>query len=70
MFLSHAGEQKRIFVDYLHDSLQNKGIESFLDEYSLMHGHNSWEQINEALDAADVGEEDAPDVHTRRSCQG
>ena len=58
MFLSHAGEQKRIFVDYIHETLQDRGITSFLDEHSLERGDESTEQMDAALEAANVGEED------------
>ena len=56
VFLSHAGEQKKIFVDILYHALTYERIPVFLDEYSLVPGTpGSWERIVEALEAAAVG---------------
>ena len=56
MFLSHAGEQKKVFVDFLYHVLTEEGISVFMDEPSLVPGDpNAWDSIVEALEAAAVG---------------
>ena len=55
-FLSHAGAQKRIFVDYVNRDLREvPGAHPFLDEFGLQSGINSWDQIERALAEAPVG---------------
>ena len=55
-FLSHAGAQKRIFVDYMyHDLTEVPGAAPFLDEPDLRGGKRSWNQIERALEEAPVG---------------
>ena len=56
MFLSHAGEQKKVFVDFLYSVLTEEGISVFMDEPSLTPGTSeSWQSIVEALRSAAVG---------------
>ena len=58
VFLSHAGEQKKVFVDFLHGLLTEDppGLLVFLDEYSLIPGTpDSWHSIVDALKVAAVG---------------
>ena len=38
VFLSHAGEQKKVFVDFLYQALIEEGITVFMDEPSLVPG--------------------------------
>ena len=55
-FLSHAGAQKRIFVDYVYRDLREvPGAHPFLDEFDIQSGTQSWEQIERALEEAPVG---------------
>ena len=56
VFLSHAGEQKRCFVDYLREFLDREEVSHFLDEYSLQPGDKAWPTIVQALEGAAVGE--------------
>ena len=56
VFISHAGEQKKGFVDVLYHALTEEGISVFVDEHSLVPGTpEAWESIIEALTAAAVG---------------
>lgn len=55
VFLCHAGEQKRIFVDYLFHALREEGVAAFMDEESLQLGNCASKQIFERLGTAKVG---------------
>jgi hypothetical protein len=55
VFLSHAGAQKRIVVDYLHSSFKDSGISVFLDQHALESGRTR-EDVRNAVDGASVGE--------------
>ena len=56
VFLSHAGEQKKVFVDSLYHVLTEEGISVFMDEPSLVPGTpEAWDSIVEALQTAAVG---------------
>lgn len=55
VFISHAGEQKKVFVDVLHSFLEIEGISSFVDEYDLVPGNKNWAAIEKALKEATVG---------------
>jgi hypothetical protein len=57
VFISHAGEQKRGFVSFLHAELERRcGVPVFMDELSLQPGHHGWSSIVHALENAAVGE--------------
>ena len=56
VFLSHAGEQKKIFVDVLYHVLTEEGMSVFMDEHSLAPGTpEAWQSIVGALNSAAVG---------------
>jgi hypothetical protein len=64
VFLSHAGEQKKTFVDCLHQLLVREGrrgtqrnqcINVFLDQHSLEAGNNAWAAIEEKAQTCLVG---------------
>lgn len=56
VFLSHAGEQKKVLVDFLYNVLTEEGISVFMDEPSLVPGTSeSRKSIVEALRLAAVG---------------
>jgi hypothetical protein len=55
VFLSHAGPQKRIFVDYIHASFTGSGISVFLDQHSLDYGRTQADMYS-AVDGCCVGE--------------
>ena len=55
VFLSHAGEQKRIFVDFVYEALKEEGVAVFMDESSLRCGDTAWPTITAALQGACVG---------------
>ena len=56
MFLSHAGEQKKEFVDFLYNLFTEERIPVFMDEPSLVPGTpDSWNSIVQALKTAAVG---------------
>ena len=57
VFLSHAGEQKKDFVDLMHAWLTEvHRLKCFLDEHSLRRGDFSWEQMEKSLRLAAVGQ--------------
>jgi hypothetical protein len=58
VFLSHAGEEKREFVDFLWQEFGNcyPSMDVFLDEYSLPPGEKAMDNIHAALSDAFVGE--------------
>ncbi len=54
--LSHAGEQKKNFVDLMHAWLTELYHQNcFLDEHSLRRGNHSWLQMEKSLRSASVG---------------
>ena len=55
--ISHAGEQKRVFVDFLYEAFQERLplVKVFLDEYSLPKGGDAPPTIHAALQDAFVG---------------
>ena len=56
VFLSHAGEQKKVFVDVLYHLLTEERIRVFMDEPSLVPGTpESWNTIVRNLKTAAVG---------------
>jgi hypothetical protein len=57
VFLSHAGEQKRDFVDFLESRFKtyHPAVNVFLDEYSLPKGGEAMDGICAALRDACVG---------------
>jgi hypothetical protein len=55
VFLSHAGAQKRIFVDYIYSSFTGSGISVFLDQHSLDYGR-AQEDMRSAVAGCCVGE--------------
>ena len=55
VFLSHAGQQKRIFVDHVYEALREEGVAVFMDESSLRLGDTAWLTITAALQGAVVG---------------
>jgi hypothetical protein len=55
VFLSHAGAQKRIFVDYIYSNFTNSGISVFLDQHSLDYGR-AQEDIRSSVAGCCVGE--------------
>ena len=55
VFLSHAGEQKWIFVDHVYEALREEGVVVFMDESSLRCGDTAWPTILAALHGASVG---------------
>jgi hypothetical protein len=57
VFLSHAGEQKPVFVDCLHTILTNVGakVSVFMDEHSLEPGDHGWDEIDAAANTAHLG---------------
>ena len=55
VFLSHAGEQKQIFIDFLYEALREEGVDVFMDESSLRCGDTAWPTILAALHRASVG---------------
>lgn len=56
VFLSHAGQQKKGFVDILNTVLLSTPakIKVFLDQHSLNPGHHGWETIVSAANSARV----------------
>ena len=56
VFISHAGEQKKEFVNVLNLALAEEGIYPFVDEHSLEPGTpEAWDNIVETLKTAAVG---------------
>jgi hypothetical protein len=57
VFISHAGEQKRGFVDFLLDKFNelHPALKVFVDEYTLDKGGDALPAINAALGDAFVG---------------
>jgi hypothetical protein len=55
VFLSHAGAQKRIVVDYIYSSFAGSGISVFLDQHSLQFGRTQ-DDMRGAVDSCCVGE--------------
>jgi hypothetical protein len=55
VFLSHAGAQKRIFVDYIYSSFTGSGIRVFLDQHSLELGRTQ-DDMRSAVGRCSVGE--------------
>jgi hypothetical protein len=64
VFLSHAGEQKKAFVDCMHQLLVREGsrgkrrdqcINVFLDQHSLKAGSSAWSVIKEKAQTCHVG---------------
>ena len=55
VFLSHAGEQKQIFLDFLYEALKEEGVDVFMNESSLRCGDTAWPTILAALHGASVG---------------
>jgi hypothetical protein len=55
VFLSHAGAQKRIFVDYIYSSFTGSGTSVFLDQQSLEYGRTQAD-MRSAVDGSCVGE--------------
>jgi hypothetical protein len=56
VFISHAGEQKRGFVSFLHAELERRcEVPVFVDELSLQPGEHAWSNIVHALENAAVG---------------
>ena len=55
VFLSHAGEQKREFVDLIRSHLKSQGVEAFLDEHALQQGQRNATAMEAALRKAPVG---------------
>jgi hypothetical protein len=57
VFISHAGEQKRGFVDFLLKEFKDlhPALEVFVDEHSLDKGGNALPAMNAALGDAFVG---------------
>jgi hypothetical protein len=51
VFISHAGEQKYVFVDFLKQDFATRypDVKVFLDEYSLEPGEGAAEQMHSAL---------------------
>ena len=57
VFLSHAGEQKKDFVDLIHAWLTEVyRLKCFLDEHSLRRGDYAWLQMEKSLRLASVGQ--------------
>jgi hypothetical protein len=64
-FLSHAGEQKWLCVDYIHDQLEaiksatkttdGRDLEVFFDDRSLLPGDEGWARIEEAAAGCRTG---------------
>jgi hypothetical protein len=61
LFLCHAGEQKRCFVDFLRARLESRypGVRFFLDEYAMKPADGAMEEIHAALGDALVGASDS-----------
>ena len=55
VFLCHAGEQKRIFVDYINHALLAEEIAVFMDEDSLRLGDTASQEIFACLKTVPVG---------------
>ena len=55
VFLSHAGEQKKVIVDYLYHALKEENIPVFMDEHSLVPGTAGWDSVIAELCNAAVG---------------
>ena len=55
VFLSYAGEQERMFVEFLYHYLREEGVTVFVDEQSLVPGESGWNSIVAALNEAAVG---------------
>jgi hypothetical protein len=62
VFLSHAGEHKRGFVDFLEVEFKKRfpAVRVFLDEYTLEPAGRAMDNIHAALQDAFVGERAAP----------
>ena len=56
VFLSHAGEQKKIFVDHIHTAFRGTGIQVFMDQHELHYGDEAPEEMRRAASEATVGE--------------
>jgi hypothetical protein len=58
VFISHAGEQKALFVDVLHEAFRQRypAVKVFVDERSLQGGGNAMRSIFDNLADAFVGE--------------
>jgi hypothetical protein len=58
VFISHSGEQKRGFVDFLEAEFANRypDVKVFLDEYCLKPGDHALKEIHAAMQDAHVGE--------------
>ena len=56
VFLSHAGEQKKDFVDLIYAWLTEvHQLKCFLDEHDLRPGDQAWLQMEKSLRLASVG---------------
>jgi hypothetical protein len=58
VFISHAGEQKAVFVDMLHEAFRQRypALKVFVDERSLQGGGDAMQGIFDSLADAYVGE--------------
>jgi hypothetical protein len=68
VFISHAGEQKRGFVDFLRKEFNDRhaALEVFVDQYSLKMGGSAMPAIEAALGDAFVGT--LPTMHVPCLC--
>lgn len=54
-FISHASEDKPIFVKQLADRMISAGASVFYDEYSINLGDSIFESINRGIQETDIG---------------